>query len=85
MIPDALSFAQQGILRALGKHKLTVVVNTLTYLFVTCPIAFCLIFYFDFNINGLWYGMLTGFTVKYVSYRIYTWSIIDWEEVALEA
>jgi len=75
---DSLKCQGNGILRGIGRPSQTVWVNFISCLMVGYPLAFLLVFGFQFGLRGLWFAMSTSWLVASSSFIVIIYRT-DWQ------
>ncbi|KAH9098252.1 hypothetical protein Ae201684P_017469 [Aphanomyces euteiches] len=81
---DSINCVTTGVLRAMGKQQIGVVVLSCSYYLVGLPAAVMFGFTFHWSIEGLWAGFTCGTTVACVAY-VFQLRATNWQELADEA
>ncbi|RHY33609.1 hypothetical protein DYB32_001511 [Aphanomyces invadans] len=81
---DSMNCVTTGVLRAMGKQQIGVVVLTTAYYAVGIPFAALCGLYFGWSVEGLWMGFTCGTTVAFVTYAVQL-RAINWTQQAHEA
>ncbi|CAK4126049.1 unnamed protein product [Aphanomyces euteiches] len=81
---DSMNSVTTGVLRAMGKQQVGVVILMSAYYIVGIPMAALCAFYLDWSVEGLWVGFTFGTAAAYLSY-IYQLRTTNWRHLAQAA
>ncbi|RHY08549.1 hypothetical protein DYB36_000750 [Aphanomyces astaci] len=81
---DSMNCVTTGVLRAMGKQHVGVVVLTSAYYVVGVPAAALCGLYFGWSVEGLWVGFTLGTTVACFTYALQL-RTISWTQLAHDA
>lgn len=79
-IPDCLSCVSGGILRGQGRQYIGGWLNLFSYYILALPVAFLFGFYYNYQLFGLWIGMIVALVFVSSSELFYIF-ISDWDQI----
>ncbi|KAI5961821.1 uncharacterized protein KGF55_003792 [Candida pseudojiufengensis] len=59
-IGDSFNVLATGVLRGQGRQKIGSILNCFCFYVIAIPLGYILAFKFNFELNGLWYGLIIG-------------------------
>ena len=80
-IVDGFQAVAGGVLKGCGKQAIGAVINTITFQFLSLPLAFYLAFGLKWYTAGFWVGLAIGILIHGVGYGI-ALCCVDWEKTA---
>jgi MATE family multidrug resistance protein len=80
IINDAAIGISSGTFYGLGRQKYMMYINSVGYLLVAFPLAYCLVFKANVGLAGLWYSNCVGGALCAGSCLLVLFFWVDWEE-----
>jgi MATE family multidrug resistance protein len=77
---DGTQVSLGGILRGIGKQKISAIANFISYYVIGLPMGCLLCFYFKWKLAGLWVGLLLGLFSVSILLFLYVICMVDFEK-----
>jgi len=84
-IIDCLNACSAGCLRGQGVQKIGSYINIFSFYIVGLPISYILTFHYDWNIAGLWIGIISGLISMCLLQFYIVFIGCDWEKIVIAA
>jgi len=78
-LSDEIATVGNGVLRGSGHQKIGACINFVGYWIIGIPLSVIFCFIFNWNLNGIWFGMATALFIVTVLELIIIYRI-DWDE-----
>ena len=81
---DSFQGIMQGLLKALGRLRLSTVGLLVSLYFISIPLGYIFAFVVGVGLHGLWYGMICGLICLNIFYLYTIFKLINWQQVSEE-